>query len=126
MPKKPQIIKRWFIFCEPCSYRKIITANDPTASDLVEIKTASVPGGSPVIDPTTKKIKAKPNQERPKKFKCPQCGRGVVAKKLPEVYDKAYKSVDEEKRKRELEEEKQKRLEDGKPPKRNPDADFMG
>jgi hypothetical protein len=125
VPKKPTVVKRWFIFCEPCSFKKIVTGDKP-GEGLVEIKTASVPGGAPVLDPTTKKTKTKPDLKRPKKFKCPQCGRGVTAKKLPDVYEKAYKAIDEERIKREQEEEKRKRLEDGQPPKRKPDEDFMG
>ena len=47
-----------------------------------------------------------------------------MIKKLPEVYEKAYKEIDEEKRKKEQELEKQRRIEDGKPYVRNPEEEF--
>lgn len=126
MPKKPEIVKRWFIFCEPCSYKKILTVDDPSETDLVEIKTVGTPGGSPFIDPETKKVKAKPTVPRPKKFKCPKCGRGVAIKQLPEVYSKAYKAIDEDRKKRDEEFEKKKRIEDGKPIVRDKEEEFLG
>lgn len=126
MPKKPQATKRWFVFCEPCSYKQIVAAEEPIPDNLTEIKTVSVPGGSPYIDPETKKTKTKPSQPRLKMVKCPKCGRGVVVKKLPDVYANAYKAIDDEKLKREQEIEKQKRIEDGKPHKREKDEEFMG
>jgi hypothetical protein len=126
MPKS-KTIKRWFIYCEPCTYRQIITADKPEAENLVEIPTSPIPGGSPVLDPETKKAKEKPAMTQPKKFKCPQCGRGVRAIKLPDVYAKAYKEIDDQVRKKEEEAEKQKRLEDGKPyeRERKRDVDYM-
>jgi len=124
MPKKPDNTKRWFLFCEPCAFKKIIKADDPADAGLVEIPQAKIPGGVPVLDPKTKKAKDKPDLSRMKKFKCPQCGRGVMIKKLPEVYEKAYKEIDEEKRKKEQELEKQRRIEDGKPYVRNPEEEF--
>jgi len=114
MPKK-QIIKRWFVFCEPCSYKQIITADEPLTDDLVEIKTSAVPRGGPVVDPESKKVKNAPSINQPKRVKCPSCGRGVVVKKLPDVYANAYKAVDEEARRQQEAEEKKKRIEDGKP-----------
>lgn len=126
MSQKSSVIKRWFIFCEPCSYRQIIIGDKPEAENLVEIKTSPIPGGSPVLDSKTKKAKAKPDIPRSKKFKCPQCGRGVMAKKLPDVHANAYKAVDDARRKREEESEKQKRLNDGKPHVRESDPDFLG
>lgn len=104
----------------------MITSDEPKAENLVEIKTSPIPGGSPVLDPKTKKAKSKPDIKRSKKFKCPQCGRGVIAKKLPDVHANAYKSVDDERRKREEDAEKRRRLEDGKPHVRESDPDFLG
>ena len=50
----PQKIKRWFMFCEPCGFRKIITADNPESEDLTEVKRVNVPGGAPRLEPVTK------------------------------------------------------------------------
>jgi len=118
------LVKRWLVFCEPCSYKRILVSSEP--HDLVEVKTAPIPGGAPRLDPETKKAKDRPVTSQPKKFKCPQCGRGVRATKLADPYLAAFKEVDGQKRKREEELEKQKRLEDGQPVKREKDPDFLG
>jgi len=123
---KKQLVKRWFLFCEPCSYKQIITADKCESDTLVEIKTSPIPGGAPRLDPKTKKGKDRPSIQRNKKFKCPQCGRGVTAKSLPPVYVNAFKEVDELKRKEHDELEKKKRIEDGKPVKHEKDPDFLG
>jgi len=123
---KSNITKRWFVFCEPCSFKQIITSDEPKAENLVEIKSSPIPGGSPRLDAKTKKAKDRPTFDQPKKFKCPNCGRGVRAKKLPDVYSNAYKEVDESRRKREEEQAKKQRLEDGKPHVREADPDFTG
>ena len=87
----------------------------------------SIPGGSPVLDKETKKIREQPSQPRPKQFKCPKCGRGVVAKKLPEVYAQAYKEIDDKRREQEEAVEKEQRLKDGQPHAREQkDEEFMG
>ncbi len=122
---KKQVISRWLLFCEPCSYKQIITADEP-GEGLVEIKTSPVPTGIPAIDPQTKKIKTALPLPQPKKVKCPQCGRGVVIRKLPDVYANAFKAVDEITRKEQEALEKKKRIEDGKPHIRTNTEEFLG
>lgn len=122
---KKQVIKRWFLYCEPCSYKRIITAEEPNCDDLVEIKSSPIPKAGPALDPEAKSIKTPKPAEQPKKVKCPNCGRGVIVKKLPDVYANAFKAVDEETRKKQEAEEKKKRLEDGKPHTRTTE-EFIG
>lgn len=120
-------IIRWFIYCEPCSFKQIVHSKDPSDSDLVEIKTSPIPGGSPVYDSERKKTVIKSSKPQNKKFKCPRCGRGIVAKKLPDVYVGAYRDIDEQKRKEQEEYEKKKRVEDGTPIRRSENKpDFLG
>lgn len=121
---KRQVVSRWLLFCEPCSYKQIMTAEQP-GEGLVEIQTSPIPGGVPTIDPETKKIKAARPTPQPKKVKCPQCGRGVVIRRLPDVYANAFKAVDEMARKEQEASEKKKRIEDGKPHIRTTE-EFLG
>ena len=125
--KKPRKIKRWFLFCEPCSHKQIIEKFEDT--DLYEIPRADVPGGSPKLDPVKKKTVLSPSTPQPKMFKCPQCGRGCACKNLPDVYEKVYKEIDDNKRKEREEEERRKRMEDGKPVERSAEeeeTEFLG
>jgi len=104
------------IYCEPCSYKQIVTeGEDP---DLVEHPLAAVPGGAPVLDLKSKKVTEKKTTERNKAYKCPQCGRGVVSKALPEVYAKTIKEREEQAEKDNHEREREQRIRDGLlPPK---------
>lgn len=111
--KKPQKIKRWFMFCEPCSHKQIIEKFEN--EELVEIKRSHVPGGSPRLNKEKKKIEERPKQSQPRMFKCPKCGRGCACKKLPDVYSKEFDRLDEKARKDKEDAEKKKRLEDGTP-----------
>lgn len=129
---RPQKIKRWFMFCEPCGFRKIITADNPESDELTEVKRVDVPGGAPRLDPVTKKTTYRESIPTTKMFKCLECGRGCVCKKLPDVYADAYKSVDDRVRKEKEDADKQRRIDDGTPEKRvagpdyDPDIGFMG
>jgi hypothetical protein len=122
MEKKQEAVKRWFVHCDFCSYHRIFDQ----AEDLIEIKTSPIPGGSPELNLETKKTTTKPTQAQPKKIKCPSCGRGTVVKKLPEVYSKAFKKIDEEERQRNEQAERERRIRDGQPIKREKDASFLG
>lgn len=115
-------IKRYLVFCEPCSYKRILTSDTP--DDMVPIKQADVPGGSPRLE--AGKTVSRPAHKQSAKVKCPQCGRGVVVKVLPDVYSKAYQEVDDRQRKNKEDKEKRQRIEDGMPVKRSKDVDFMG
>lgn len=106
--------KRLMIFCEPCAYKMIIQ-NEESMEDLVEIKTSPIPGGIPEIDLKTNKTKTKPQKKQAKKFKCPKCGRGVVAKELQGAHAVAIKQQQNKLEAQKIEEDKRKRIEDGKP-----------
>ena len=82
---------KFILFCEPCGHKHFIFED---TDDLLEIKRVDVPGGTPFIDPETKSVKEKKKTPQPKAYKCPKCGRGVVAKRLPGVYEKAQKEED--------------------------------
>lgn len=127
-----QTIKRWFMFCEPCGFRKIIKLEGSEAEELTEVKRVDVPGGAPKLDPVKKKTVYRDSVSTTKMFKCLECGRGCVCKKLPDVYAKAYKSVDDKVRMEKEEADKQQRIDDGTPIKRvggedyDKDMGFMG
>lgn len=93
-------MNEFLAFCEPCNYKKIITKN----SEHEHISRAKVPGGIPYMDVETKSIKEKKGFDQPTMIKCPNCGRGVILKRLPEAYTKAQDS------KLKLEQEMQKSL----------------
>jgi len=113
MPKNQQKVKRWFLFCEPCSNKQIIERFEET--DLLEVPRAKVPGGSPRYDGVKKKTVLSSSTSQPRMFKCPSCGRGCVCKSLPDVYADAYGGIDEKTRIEKIAEEKRKRIEDGIP-----------
>lgn len=114
---KSKETKRKIIFCEPCSYKEIIYGDDDLDGHSI-LPTSPVPGGSPILDPATKKTITKSSKKQMKKLKCPKCGRGVAVKNLPSAYVKAFKEVEDRERAKKEEEEKKKRIEDGMPPKR--------
>lgn len=117
--------KRYFLFCEPCCYKRIFEANEQP--DLIEVKTSNVPAGIPQLDPVTQKTVLKKEIPQKKKYKCPQCGRSIVVKELPEAYAKSFKDVDERNRKAQEEADKKKRIQDGQPQKRiDIDTEFTG
>lgn len=143
---------RTMLFCEPCGYKRIIeTAAD--AAGLIEHKTSPVQARIPtldvtanktvntwVADPKTGKIDPATGQidpatiqivnpqmkPQPKRYKCPKCGRVAKVRGLLKPFDDALKQVDERKAKERIEEEKRKRLEDGRPPEKKIDPDFIG
>lgn len=116
-----QLTKRFIVFCEPCSYKRILTTDKP--DDMALIKVSAVPGGVPRFDQKTGKTVTRPTQTQCGKVKCPKCGRGVVVKALPVVYSKSYDEVDKRNQAIRDAEEKRKRIEDGTPIK---PTDFLG
>lgn len=88
-------VKCYQLYCDYCGYKRITDGSD--LHDLKEIITAPIPGGAPQPDPLGKKvtdvslhnpavttygtIKPKSTPQR-KKFKCPKCGRVVMAKQI--------------------------------------------
>jgi predicted RNA-binding Zn-ribbon protein involved in translation (DUF1610 family) len=117
--------KRMMLFCEPCGYKRILDIAE-TIKDLPENMTSPIQLRIPQLDPSTNKTVLSKFQEQPKRHKCPQCGRAAKVRELLKPFSDALKKVDEDKEKQRLEEEKKKRLEDGKPPEKKIDPDFMG
>lgn len=85
------------LYCDFCGYKRITEGTD--VNDLKEIKTSSIQKGIPVLDPIAKKIMSaeigQPAQvatgiiqpktmKQKKKFKCPGCGKVIMARKLLE------------------------------------------
>lgn len=71
---------KFVIHCDACGKNIITTGNDTT--NLVEIKTSLIPGRIPMYNKEKKETEVGKCYQRPKMFKCPKCGRGVVARKL--------------------------------------------
>lgn len=111
MQKKQTNPKKFIVFCEPCSFKQIITSGEDV--DLNSIPLSKVPGGAPKIDPVTKKTTEVKSTSRNKAFKCPKCGRGIVSKKLPEVYVKTIKDLEKKEEEKNDEQERQQRIRDG-------------
>jgi hypothetical protein len=76
--------KLYRLYCEYCNWKMTTDGTDAAAKALVEIKVSAVPGGSPKIDPETKKLTTPKAKQPKKRFKCPQCGRGVTPKLVKE------------------------------------------
>jgi hypothetical protein len=74
-------IKRYRLYCQHCHYNRLSDGAD--LSDLVEIPQAEIQGNIPHLDPVTKKTIAPKSKKRPKRFRCPDCGRMIAPKKLP-------------------------------------------
>lgn len=72
--------KLYRLYCEYCNWKLVTDGTDPAAKALVQIVVAPVPGGAPKIDPETKKVVVPKDRKPRKRFKCPNCGRGVTPK----------------------------------------------
>ena len=117
---RQQKSSRYFIYCEPCSYKKIY---EEDSNDLTQIKVSPIPGGCPKLEKG--KTVVKKSTKQLSKVKCPKCGRGVVLKPLPEVYAKSFADIEAKQQKAREEFERQKRIEDGTPLKPKP-PEFIG
>lgn len=143
--QKKTSIKRMSLYCEPCGTKKIIEIEelviektDPRLAtgqvkiknmDEAEIKSSPIQLKIPVLDPETKKTVESKFQPQPTKYKCPKCGRAVKLRELGIVHKPladALQRTAEEKERQRLEEDKKKRLEDGKPPEKKMDPEFLG
>ena len=92
--------KTYRLYCEICNWNKISKGD---AVDVFEIKSASIPGGAPKLDPDTNKVVIPKNRNQTKKFRCPKCGRGVRAKVISDPQEELNEKL-----------EKQRKLEDDK------------
>lgn len=73
-------IKHYRLYCEICGYKRITDGSD--VGDLHELKVSNVPGGVPIINPQTKEKEDRPSRKPPKRFRCPNCGRVLIPKKV--------------------------------------------
>jgi DNA-directed RNA polymerase subunit RPC12/RpoP len=145
--KNKPAAKRMMLFCEPCGHKRIIeveelafdqidpnkpgpklVAQTPSVKGMeaVEVKTSPIQLKAPTLDPITHKTVESKFQPQPKKYKCPCCGRATKLRELLKPYSDILVVKDEQARKAKEEEEKKKRLEDGKPPEKKIDPDFIG
>lgn len=86
-------IDRWILYCEPCNYKEIV--DESKLSNFIEIPTVPLCTGVPLYDEKQKRTIVPELKKQSKRVKCPQCGRGVVLKSLPEPYKKELKSKEE-------------------------------
>lgn len=128
MEKSSNLKQRWFAFCEPCGFKKILDSadNNPVLDGLTSVKLSDIPGGAPELDPSTNKTINKKNLKRLSQVKCPNCGRAITVKKLPDVYSKSFKDIDEREQAEKQQAEKQQRMADGQPLQRDKNPDFLG
>lgn len=139
---KRQPPKRQMLFCEPCGYKRIIELEEivivppkdmiasaqPTVPKLaaVENKTSAIQLKLPTLDPVTGKTIPSKFQPQAKRYKCPCCGRAAKMRELLKPFADALVARDESARKQKEEEEKMRRLQDGRPPEKKVDPDFLG
>ncbi len=76
-------IKRYRLYCQHCHYNRYTDGTD--VQDLVEIPQPKIQGNIPYLDPVEKKMVVPEFKSRPKKFRCPDCGRMITPKKLEET-----------------------------------------
>ena len=78
-------LKHYQLFCDFCCYKRITDGTD--VHDLVPVKTSPIQQGIPYIDPLTKKTVMPPFKPQKLKFKCPKCGRVIMARQITFVED---------------------------------------
>jgi len=96
--------KFYRLYCEICNWKLIV---DSTQSvDLYEMKSPPIPGGIPKYNETEKEIVVPKEKEMPRKFRCPQCGRVVIPRKVSNPQEKVERhqeAIEAEKRRKEWE-----------------------
>jgi len=96
-------VKLYQLYCEICNYKRITDGSD--VEDLNEIKTSSVPAGVPYIDFETNNVIVPKSKKQMRKFKCPNCGRLVMPRKIDNPQEKLAEKLEAEERKRKRHEE---------------------
>lgn len=81
-------MKTYQFYCDNCNYKRITSGTD--LQDLVEVKMAAIPRGTPILDSETKKILVPPSIKRRKTFKCPKCGFAITPKQMKENNEKNF------------------------------------
>lgn len=97
-------MSRFILFCEPCGYKKIHEDGD---CKLVRIPRSRIQLNIPALDEKTgktqefvdeatgEKLQSK-FREQPAQFRCPNCGRGVTVKAIPDAFNKIIKQREQE------------------------------
>ena len=67
-------------YCEICNWKKITDGSDVQA--LHEIKRNSIQTNVPKFDPETRKAIEKKHIKQARMFRCPQCGRGIIPRRI--------------------------------------------
>lgn len=81
-------VKLYRLYCEICNWKLVTDGSDEAAKALVEIKTSPVPTGLPRLDEETKQVVVPNAKKQVKKFKCPNCGRGIRPVKIDNPQEK--------------------------------------
>jgi hypothetical protein len=82
-------IKTYRLHCEICNYNRITDGSD--VQDLHEMKVSPIQAGIPYRDNETKEILYRKPIKREKRFRCPKCGRVIIAKQI--MVDKPVEPV---------------------------------
>ena len=72
--------KLYRFYCEICNWKKITDGAD--TDKLYEYKTSGLQKNIPKLDKLTKKTVPTEFRDQPRKFRCPNCGRPVIARKI--------------------------------------------
>lgn len=78
-------LKHYQLYCDCCHYKRITDGTD--IQDLVPVKTSPIQQGIPYIDPLTKKTVTSPYKPQKLRFKCPKCGKVIMARQITFVED---------------------------------------
>lgn len=73
-------LKHYQLYCDCCNYKRITDGTD--VQDLVPVKTSSIQQGIPYIDPLTKKTVSPHYKPQKLRFKCPKCGKIIMARQI--------------------------------------------
>ena len=68
------------LYCEICNWKKVSDGSD--IKELTELQTSPIPGGPPTLDPVTEETIVPKSRKQSRKFRCPQCGRVIIPRKL--------------------------------------------
>lgn len=90
-------IKLYRLYCDACNWKLVTDGSDDIAKKLVEIKTSPIPTGIPILDEENKIINPAPKKQI-KKFKCPNCGRGIRPVKISDTQEKIESQKELQKR----------------------------
>lgn len=78
--KNNKEIPFYMLYCEICNWKKVSDGSD--IKKMIELQTSPIPGSPPTLDPVTKKTIIHKNKKQTRRFKCPQCGRVIIPRKL--------------------------------------------